>query len=307
MSGTTESRSPGEVIAAARRQRSLSLEDLAERTKIPTAMLAAIEADEYHRLSGPLYARSFLRSCAKELGLSADEVLDLYARHSGETPRAAGAPVNPPETVRIQRVGLPWWRLGAGAAGLVAVAALAFVLTRPGPEPVVTRAGGGGTAANEAGLAGAPGWADPNAAPTTGDVPPATEAVPSVTGEAPAGVPGLGFSDGLTWPVVVRLRVPAPLPVRARRDADEQFAEVAWPAGGTAAPVPVAGIEAGRAYATGEGLVVYWGAVGRLSLVLGAVEGVEVTVNGEPRALSPAAAGGEIVLDLQAAAPAPLP
>jgi hypothetical protein len=71
--------------------------------------------------------------------------------------------------------------------------------------------------------------------------------------------------------------------------------------------VPATGVTAGRAYAAGGDLVVYWGAVENLSLALGAVAGVEVTVNGVPRSLSLPADGGEIILDLRAAAPARLP
>jgi hypothetical protein len=70
--------------------------------------------------------------------------------------------------------------------------------------------------------------------------------------------------------------------------------------------VPVGAIVAGSAYATPTGFVVYWGAVGRLSLVLGAADGVELTVNGEPRRVDLPLDGGELILDLEAAA-SPLP
>lgn len=285
--------SPGALIAAARSRRGLSLDDLAERTKIPTAMLRALEADEYHRLSGPLYSRSFLRTCAKELELPVDEILENFARCSGEVTRPAGGPPRVEEAVRIRRVGLPWGRLAVGATVVAAVATLAVVLTRPGGRETVPDPATSGAAAEQAAATPETAWiADggPMAVPR---------------GEAPAGRPGMAFSDGLTWPMVVRLRVPGPVAARARRDANEQYAEVVWPGATPASPVPESGVETGRAYADGGGLVVYWGAVGRLHLVLGSGEGAEVTVNGVARALELPVGGGEVVLDLQAAPAAP--
>jgi cytoskeletal protein RodZ len=247
MSGTPELKTPGEVIAGARRQRGLTVEDLAERTKIPPSMLRAIEADEYHRLSDPLYARSFLRTCAKELGLAVDDILDLYARHLGETPRQAGESPGVEEVVRIRRVGVPWARLSVGALAVVAVAATVFVLNRRGadepvPNPAVSVGGARETAATEQA-----GWPDADS-PAEASVPPPVEgASGNADDEVPAGVPGLAFSDDMTWPVVVRLRVPGPITARARRDSDEQFGDVVWPDSVPALPVPAAGVMAGRA------------------------------------------------------------
>ncbi len=294
-----EARTPGALIAEARKKRGLSADDLAERTKIPVTLLVALEADEYHRLSGPLYARSFLRSCAKELGLPVEDVLDLYSRHSGETVRAPGEPPQVPSAVRIKRVGLPWAKLAVGVAAVAGLAVLSFVLTRPGsdaadsqatvtPQPV-TRAAAGPSVRG-------------NALPEPEPAVPVAAAADSL----PAGRPGLGFADGMTWPLVVRLQLASPALVRARRDGDEFYADVAWPADGANQPVPVGAIVAGTAYATPTGFVVYWGAVGRLSLVLGAADGVELTVNGEPRRVDLPLDGGEFILDLEAAA-SPLP
>jgi len=111
----------GELIGEARVAQGLSLEVLAERTKIPVKVLSALEMDEYHKISGPLYIKSFLRTCATDLGLDADHVLDLYTRFGGEK---GGSPngdmVWSEEEVQISRVGLPWSRI-LMAGGLVVV------------------------------------------------------------------------------------------------------------------------------------------------------------------------------------------
>jgi hypothetical protein len=99
----------------------------------------------------------------------------------------------------------------------------------------------------------------------------------------------------------------APVPLAVRRDAETEFVEVAW---ATAAndTLPVAGIEAGRAYTLdGGGMVVYWGAVNGVSLRLGTVQGVTLTVNGRPRLLVAPSGGGEVTVDLTAAEPPVLP
>lgn len=319
MSGPQENQSPGLAIAEARRARGLSLEDLAERTKIPAAMLEAIEADEFHRLSGPLYSRSFLRTCAKELGLAAEDVLDLYERHAGEPPRTPQEMPGAPDVVRIRRVGLPWGRLAGGAGAVVAIAAAAVLLTRGGGDAPATGAAGTNGAVAAASMladgavpapdvAGREGGAEPPAvgAASADSLASAPAGAVRPDGPPPAGLPGLVFAGGATWPVVVRMTAAFPVPVRARRDGDAEYVGVAWTDTAGVGPVPADGVVAGQAYAAGDGLVVYWGAVDRVSLLLGSTDGVEVTVNGRPQVLRLPGPGDELRLELRAA-PAKLP
>jgi cytoskeletal protein RodZ len=115
-------KSPGEMISEARVAQDLTIAQLSERTKIPPAILTALEMDEYHKVSGPLYIKSFLRTCAMDLGLDPQTVLNQYHRISGEQKsRPVGKEmVWKDEEVRIDRVGLPWIRIILGL-GLVAV------------------------------------------------------------------------------------------------------------------------------------------------------------------------------------------
>lgn len=295
MTGGEAAKTPGAMIAAARQQRALTRDDLAERTKIPAALLAALEADEYHRLSGPLYARSFLRACARELGLDETEVFAAYERQGGEPAREAGVGAPVAEPVRIRRVGLPWGRIAAGGLALTAAVVLALRLAGPGggneqaatteprphpgaagPERTPARAAAGAAAADVATGAGGPDGTRP---------------------AAPAGVPQLVFGDGATWPLVARLQYDGRAAVRCRRDGEPGYTAVVWPANGPAA-APPAGITAGTAYADGAGYVVYWGAVARLSLVLEDATGCALTVNGEPWPLVAPPGGGEVVVDI---------
>ncbi len=314
MASFEEGKSPGAVIAAARRQRGWTLDDLADRTKIPAGSLAALEADEYHRLSGPIYARSFVRSCAKELGLPVEDVLALMGGPEREAPRLeAAAPSPREENVRIRRVGMPWGRVAAGAIVVAGLAVGAVLWAGRGDEAPVAAGGDGAestlaTMVDDGAATAGAGIPATEGAPIASDGGPVAGDSTSVSGDSTAvSRDPATFTDGRSWPLVVRLVAAAPVPVAVRRDAEAAFVEVAW---ATAAldTLPAAAIEAGRAYALpGGGDVVYWTALSRVSLRLGTVQGVTLTVNGQPRELVAPPDGGEVTVDLMAAGSPGLP
>ncbi len=67
-------------LRACRQRRGLSLEEIADRTKISIRFLRAIEAEEFEQLPGGIFATSYLRQYAAAVG--ADEVLLLESYHS---------------------------------------------------------------------------------------------------------------------------------------------------------------------------------------------------------------------------------
>jgi len=103
-------KTPGEMISEAREAQDLTVSQLSERTKIPPPVLAALELDEYHKISGPLYIKSFLRTCAEDLGLDPEIVLGLYNKISGEQGGAPGGRdmIWEDDKVKVSRIGLPW-------------------------------------------------------------------------------------------------------------------------------------------------------------------------------------------------------
>jgi cytoskeletal protein RodZ len=123
-------KTPGELLSAARERAGFSLAELSTRTKIPMPMLEAIESDEYHRISDPLYVKSFLRVAAVEVGLDPDEILDLHGRATGGgRPASAAEAVWEEQAVTIRRVGLPWGRiLAVGGAALILIGAVVFAV-----------------------------------------------------------------------------------------------------------------------------------------------------------------------------------
>ena len=125
-------RMPGEMLAAARLAAELSVAQLAEKTKIPPASLQAIEQDEYHKISGDLYVKSFLRLYAEAVDLDPEDVLDAYRRLVGEVSLAADgteAPAWSVEDVQVKGIGLPWHRILPMVAILLAII-LAIVFFR---------------------------------------------------------------------------------------------------------------------------------------------------------------------------------
>ncbi|MCZ7682767.1 MAG: helix-turn-helix domain-containing protein [Sandaracinaceae bacterium] len=92
----------GHYLRSERELRQLSLEEIAQTTRIPLRMLQHIEADQLDRLPGEVFTRGFLKSYARSVGLSADEVLARYGERQSR-PEAAPAPITaitPPEKGR---------------------------------------------------------------------------------------------------------------------------------------------------------------------------------------------------------------
>lgn len=70
--------SAGQMLAAARAARGLSLEDLAQTTKLRASILAAMEDDDFSHCGGLVYARGQLRAIAPVLGIDSDELVAAF-------------------------------------------------------------------------------------------------------------------------------------------------------------------------------------------------------------------------------------
>ncbi len=68
----------GSYLKAYRMEQGLSIEDIAERTKIAVHCLFAMEEDDHDRLPPTAYVKSFIRTYALSVGADADMALDLY-------------------------------------------------------------------------------------------------------------------------------------------------------------------------------------------------------------------------------------
>src|ERR1041384_6829761 len=70
----------GEKLRLAREARGIALRDISEQTRISIRYLEAIETDDYRRLPGGIFNRSFIRAYAKFVGMDEHAALEDYSR-----------------------------------------------------------------------------------------------------------------------------------------------------------------------------------------------------------------------------------
>ena len=70
----------GEKLRLAREARGIALRDISEQTRISMRYLEAIELDDYRRLPGGIFNRSFIRAYAKYIGYDEKDAIEEYAR-----------------------------------------------------------------------------------------------------------------------------------------------------------------------------------------------------------------------------------
>ena len=123
-------RRTGDVLRQARTERGISLADVEQDIRINRGYLEALENARFDLLPAPVYARGFMRSYARYLGLDPDEALRAVPR---DLPRPAeldplpglrrGMPATLPA---LPALNAPI-AIGIGAAVLLLAAALFFV------------------------------------------------------------------------------------------------------------------------------------------------------------------------------------
>ena len=94
----------GSYLRYERELRQISLEEIAQTTRIPLRTLQHIEGDALDRLPGEVFTRGFVKSYAKSVGLDEDDVLERLARrHESTEDTSSPAPmtaITPPESGR---------------------------------------------------------------------------------------------------------------------------------------------------------------------------------------------------------------
>lgn len=144
----------GQVLRDARIARGLSLDDIADKTKIRLTLLKYLEANEFKKVGAPSYYRGHLAAYAKLLNLDAAELLKGF--DLGDNP--LGKPVNRhpsgnPEAVLDNKLNLNrvilntqeikvnsafnWTSLMVAALGLVLVAGVLSFVTGVNQDTVV--------------------------------------------------------------------------------------------------------------------------------------------------------------------------
>jgi cytoskeletal protein RodZ len=93
----------GQSLADARKTAGLDLDSLASKTNIRSALLREFESNNFINAGGDAYARGHLRSIARALSISADDLLDQYDQeHAHEERKIHSALVENNATFALQ-------------------------------------------------------------------------------------------------------------------------------------------------------------------------------------------------------------
>jgi cytoskeleton protein RodZ len=143
----------GPELAAARTRLGLTVDQLADRTRIRPHVIEAVEVDDFEPCGGDFYARGHLRTLARVLGIDVAPLLATYDE------RYAHAPINPRRvfeaelatgvngSIRSTRGGPNWSVLVAVVMALVLAWSIARLVMDTPPElrgatPVLNGSGG---------------------------------------------------------------------------------------------------------------------------------------------------------------------
>jgi len=87
---TAASETIGTILRRERELRAISLEEVAQTTRVPLRTLRALEEDDADALPAEVFVRGFLRAYARSLGLDERPLLERYEA-GGEEPEAPPA------------------------------------------------------------------------------------------------------------------------------------------------------------------------------------------------------------------------
>ncbi len=227
MSETAEP-SIGKLLSQARQVKGMTTADVADKLKLTSRQIEALENEEYDKLPAAVFVRGFIRNYARLVGLDAERLLDSIAHTQGETPTITA----PSEGVTISSSPVKRWMLylvGAVALFLILVTVLyqwlsageeAYVAS-PEPAPAATA-----TALPQTPTAG-------GGTVTAPDLPPALPAAP-----APAVVPSAPAVATTPAPITPTLPAQSAQPTPAASTPPAPAAP-ARPAAPAVAPAPL--------------------------------------------------------------------
>jgi len=124
----------GPRLKQARLAKGVSLRQIEASTKISVGALEALEKDDYARLPGGIFARSFVRAYAGAVGLNPDdtvhEFLTEYEKFERDNERSAKRPEITPDDLEFlerQRRALRTLRVVLVLVAVVTITAIAYI------------------------------------------------------------------------------------------------------------------------------------------------------------------------------------
>lgn len=128
---------PGRMLAEARAAKGMTLAEVAAQLKLSPSQVAALEADDYGSLPGPVFVRGFIRNYARLLDQNPEHISGSLNLPHASAPAAAAIPVSRdiPFPARKSATWLPYAAILVLAAGLVSVYEVFYAAP---PEVVVS-------------------------------------------------------------------------------------------------------------------------------------------------------------------------
>jgi cytoskeletal protein RodZ len=119
------------TLSWARRARGISLEDAERDTHVSRRYLTALETEDFSVFPAPVYARGFLRTYSRYLGLNPDELLQVFPNGEMAAPVVDMAPLPAVSRAPSQLINVNWI-----VTGLVVLflAGAGFLLLRGGGD-----------------------------------------------------------------------------------------------------------------------------------------------------------------------------
>ncbi|HEV7625979.1 MAG TPA: RodZ domain-containing protein [Streptomyces sp.] len=94
--------SVGQALQQARIDARLTIDEVSTSTRVRVPIVQAIEADDFSRCGGDVYARGHIRTLAREVGLDSQELVSRYDAEHGGRPQPTAAPASLFEAERIR-------------------------------------------------------------------------------------------------------------------------------------------------------------------------------------------------------------
>ena len=107
--------SVGEELRRERLLRHVTLQEVAEATKISHNQLEALEQNDFARLPGGVYTRNFIRAYAKYIGASEESMINTYLLQVQQAQSAAEAAPAAEGEPRRGSDAWVFWVIGVGA------------------------------------------------------------------------------------------------------------------------------------------------------------------------------------------------
>jgi cytoskeletal protein RodZ len=137
---TSQGKTVGELLRAAREQKKLTVEQVNKETRISVQTIRSLEKDDFGAFPSETYLKGFLRNYADFLGLDGGELWSMIGQRSS----ASGGPSwDTEEAMRVEKLGAPriLTRLFIPIL-VVVVVVLIVLLMRERRKPEISRAGG---------------------------------------------------------------------------------------------------------------------------------------------------------------------